>query len=429
MVGILAVGDVFISKRLPEKGYEGFDEIQEIMKQYEIRFGNLETTVQNNEGYPSAYPGGGWAMADTDCLKDIERFGFNILNLANNHSMDYCHNGLIATMKHLRKHNIPFSGVGMNLTEASLPTYVECRNGRVGFISVTSSFHDSDAAGPSGGMIKGRPGVNPLRHKEIYQIEHKLYTNLAEIASASGINDTFKWSMKNGYMLNNPDLFLRNLTFREGPVNKKISYPLEEDMNRVKLSIKESNVQADYTVVSVHSHQMSGDDQTPDEFIVEFCHECIDSGADVIFGHGSHILRGIEIYHNKIIFYGLGDFVLHNEMEVSMPQEFYQKYGADTNEYDLVGLGMQKRSNNDQKGLVANADAWKSIMACLEFDKGSVQKVKLYPIELDYNLGRTRRGWPHIDTKSDILERLAQLSFDKYGTNIEIIDGVGYIHF
>jgi poly-gamma-glutamate synthesis protein (capsule biosynthesis protein) len=35
----------------------------------------------------------------------------------------------------------------------------------------------------------------------------------------------------------------------------------------------------------------------------------VDAGADVVAGHGNHLLRGIEIYKGKPIFYGLASFV------------------------------------------------------------------------------------------------------------------------
>jgi len=35
----------------------------------------------------------------------------------------------------------------------------------------------------------------------------------------------------------------------------------------------------------------------------------IDAGADVVFGHHAHIMRGIETYRGRPIFHGLGNFV------------------------------------------------------------------------------------------------------------------------
>lgn len=40
----------------------------------------------------------------------------------------------------------------------------------------------------------------------------------------------------------------------------------------------------------------------------EFSHLVVDCGADIVFGHGPHIVRAIEIYNNRLIAYSLGNF-------------------------------------------------------------------------------------------------------------------------
>jgi poly-gamma-glutamate capsule biosynthesis protein CapA/YwtB (metallophosphatase superfamily) len=40
-----------------------------------------------------------------------------------------------------------------------------------------------------------------------------------------------------------------------------------------------------------------------------FAHELVDAGADVVFGHSPHIVRGVEVYRDRPILYGAGDFV------------------------------------------------------------------------------------------------------------------------
>jgi len=40
-----------------------------------------------------------------------------------------------------------------------------------------------------------------------------------------------------------------------------------------------------------------------------FAHALIEAGADIIFGHSSHVFRGIEFYKGRPILYGAGDFV------------------------------------------------------------------------------------------------------------------------
>lgn len=40
----------------------------------------------------------------------------------------------------------------------------------------------------------------------------------------------------------------------------------------------------------------------------EFARFCIDNGADVVFGHGPHVVRAVELYKDRFIAYSLGNF-------------------------------------------------------------------------------------------------------------------------
>ena len=40
----------------------------------------------------------------------------------------------------------------------------------------------------------------------------------------------------------------------------------------------------------------------------EFAHLCVDLGADVVFGHGPHVTRAMEVYKGRFIAYSLGNF-------------------------------------------------------------------------------------------------------------------------
>lgn len=42
--------------------------------------------------------------------------------------------------------------------------------------------------------------------------------------------------------------------------------------------------------------------------VKEFAHTCIDAGADIVYGHGPHIPRAIELYNGHLIAYSLGNF-------------------------------------------------------------------------------------------------------------------------
>ena len=364
-------------------------------------------------------------MSSPKTLLSLEAFGINAVSLANNHAMDYCHKGLEATLGYLSSSNLSYAGAGLNLAEASAPTYIDCATGRVALIAATSSFHDSDAAGNQGYTVPGRPGINPLRHKAIYQLVPELYEKVLEIGAVTGMNDTLDWSAANGYRRQSTNAKLRTIEFALGDENKKISAPAENDMKRIRTSIHEAAIQANCVVVSIHSHQFKGNDTTPDDFIVKFCHNCIDEGANIIFGHGSHILRGIEIYNKGIIFYGLGDFILQNEAMNALPADFYEKYCSEEPElWSSVGLAMKNRSKNGTIGLTANPQAWQSMAVSISFEEG-LREVKLYPLDLCSDT--PMKGWPILTKNSTILERVALLS-SNFGTDIHIKQNVGIVN-
>ena len=40
----------------------------------------------------------------------------------------------------------------------------------------------------------------------------------------------------------------------------------------------------------------------------QLAHFCIDHGADIVYGHGPHVMRAVEVYNNRFIAYSLGNF-------------------------------------------------------------------------------------------------------------------------
>jgi hypothetical protein len=84
--------------------------------------------------------------------------------------------------------------------------------------------------------------------------------------------------------------------------------------------IKKAAGQADIVVVQVHMGA-EGSDKTRvkpgTEFAfgenrcdpIKFSHAVIDAGADLVVGHGPHVVRGMEFYNGRLIAYSLGNFV------------------------------------------------------------------------------------------------------------------------
>lgn len=422
IITLALTGDVMLAKRLPKKFSPAMLKASEFLKKHDCVLGNLETTIHDGEGIPEAYPGGGWAMASGHTLDDLADFGFNMFACANNHAMDYGQTGLISTIKNLKARDIQYAGIGSNLSEASQPAYFDCENGRISLISITSSFHDSYLAGPQNQDMKGRPGVNPLRHNAVYELNSDDFKSLVRIASESGINSYHAQAIKEGYIPSGSDTFkFGGFTFSEGSTGVLHTSPLNADFLRTLASIKDAKNMSDICIVSVHGHQFKGDKEQSPEFVETFSRACIDAGADVVFCHGPHLLRGIQCYSNGIILYGLGNFILQQDQMVLLPEEYYRKYG--TTRQDTIGPSEAylRQSANNTRGLNADARTWQSVIAGIEFN-GENKVVSLQPIQLD------RYGLPCAVSDNGILQKIAELS-RPYGSVIQIENNIGKIRF
>ncbi|MCF6239861.1 MAG: CapA family protein [Bacteroidales bacterium] len=48
-----------------------------------------------------------------------------------------------------------------------------------------------------------------------------------------------------------------------------------------------------------------------------FAHMVIDAGADIVFGHGPHVTRAVDIYKNRFITYSMGNFATYRRFNLS----------------------------------------------------------------------------------------------------------------
>ncbi|MDR1436803.1 MAG: CapA family protein [Candidatus Symbiothrix sp.] len=51
--------------------------------------------------------------------------------------------------------------------------------------------------------------------------------------------------------------------------------------------------------------------------VYEFAHAVIDAGADVVFGHGPHVVRAAELYKDRFIIYSMGNFCTSGDFSIS----------------------------------------------------------------------------------------------------------------
>ncbi|GAB1643519.1 CapA family protein [Krasilnikovia sp. MM14-A1259] len=91
------------------------------------------------------------------------------------------------------------------------------------------------------------------------------------------------------------------------------------DLDHSRTVIQAAKQKADLVVVQVHmgaegsdrNHVKPGSELFFGENRgdpIAFSHAVIDAGADVVIGHGPHVLRGMQFYKGKLIAYSLGNF-------------------------------------------------------------------------------------------------------------------------
>lgn len=428
MISLIATGDSFINRHLPPNDVAA-QQLGALIRSGDVRFTNLETVLRRDEGFPSAQSGGTWAASTPEVLGDLQTYGFNVLAWANNHTLDYSYGGLQATKKYIEAYNFQHAGAGLNLAEASAVKYLECAGGRVALIAATSTFHESWIAGEQRPDVAGRPGVHPLRFQKSYRVDANQLQHLKQVAAGTGINAEHELRIKEGFA--RPD---SKSTFRFGTQlfelaangnEGEYSSPHPGDQERMRNLIDQASRSADVVLVSIHSHEMKGGSkELPADFLVDFARSCIDQGAHAVIGHGPHILRGIEIYRNRPIFYSLGDFIFQNDSVAYLPADFYEKYGLNSGHNVIDAL--ETRSNKDKRGLGVNPDVWRSVVARCEIEHGEWTKLELYPIALGFDEPSYRRGWPRLTQDVSILEHLQELSAS-FHTRIDIEDGVGKV--
>ncbi len=415
-----AAGDAIIQQRIFED-FEGYSELAPFIMQGDARFFNLETTL-NHEGETgvSQFSGGTYLRTNPEVLEDLKKFGFNMTSFNNNHAMDFGYKGFELTFEAVNKSGLIQSGAGRNLAEASAPKYLETKNGRVALIAVNTSFDPSMMAGEQTERVMGRPGINGLRIKEYVELPEEELQHIKRIAKATNINAGMDIVRKEGYIpeLKDNESELGSLKFVLGDECRHVEEIMEQDIKRVEKAIYEAKLQADYIMISVHSHQISGSaKEEPAKFLESFARRCIDMGANAVIGHGPHLLRPIEIYKDSPIFYSLGDFILQLYSVEFAPAEFFRKQGLSPE--STVHELLRQRSKDFTIGLMADKKMFRAVIPYWETEGTKLKKLTLMPIEMSMEGHKSDRGLPRRSDNKEIFEYLKEMC-EPYGTKIKV---------
>jgi len=148
-ITIVAVGDIMLGGTAEEvllkEGYDyPFKHVKPLLSNASIVIGNLEgplTSICNSDmKLDKEYVFRSPAEKVAPALKNA---GFNLLNLANNHILDYGTQGMHDTSKALKDSGINSVGVGENISQARTGIIMDTANGKVGFLSYSLTFPES----------------------------------------------------------------------------------------------------------------------------------------------------------------------------------------------------------------------------------------------------------------------------------------------
>lgn len=171
--------------------------------------------------------------------------GIDLASLANNHVLDWQRPGLLETLQTLKEAGITYAGAGQDLEEAQKPAKLKTKAGNV---IVFAYGAETSGIPESWAATEKRSGVNLL-----------------------------------------PDFS-------------------PETVAMIGEQVRHAKQEGDLVVFSVHWGSNWGYDIPPQQR--NFAHQLIDRAkVDIVYGHSSHHPQGIEIYKDKLIIYGAGDFI------------------------------------------------------------------------------------------------------------------------
>ena len=253
-ITLLGTGDLLIDRAEPETI---FQHVADTLRAADVTFGNAEQTYAEG-GYLIRGHG---SNSESRNLPAVVSAGFDVISLANNHTLDWGKEVLLETLANMKKVSLPYVGVGENIAEARRPVILERKGTKVGFLAY-SSVHPRGYEAES-----DKPGLAPIRVWTIYE----------------------------------------QTDYQPGTPPRIVTIPYPEDMAAVKEDIQKLKSKVDVVVVSMHWGLHIVPRVIP-MYCFDIGHAAVDYGADLVIGTHTHICKGIEIYRGKGIFYSTGNF-------------------------------------------------------------------------------------------------------------------------
>jgi poly-gamma-glutamate capsule biosynthesis protein CapA/YwtB (metallophosphatase superfamily) len=259
-VEVLILGDIQIHSRRANPT-TAFHRMRDTLKKADLVYANLEGLLVKSAGEKIDIPDKPeWTHPGPDGIKGLKAANIAIVGVANNVASG--RENIMKSLAVLDANGILHAGAGRNIREAHQPAIVTRKGVRIGFLQYTARWyqdHDMIATATE-------PGV-------------------ARIKSLDGVTI-------------------------DGT-----------DLDRLRADVRALRPRVDIVIVSHHNRDGStavqfgaergtsavGRDRTKtEEYQKQFARVALDTGADFVFGHGTHTIQGAEVYNGKPILYAIG---------------------------------------------------------------------------------------------------------------------------
>jgi hypothetical protein len=247
---IIGVGDIMMGTNYPENklppGHGAFlmREVEPILRNADVTFGNLEGVLLDSGGTPKTCKDPKVCYAFRTPVRYVSNLlsaGFDMMSLANNHAGDMGDAGRKSSIQVLESAGILHAGQITHKTTV--------------FVKDSVRY----------GLVAFSPNSNCV--------------SLNDLATA-----------------------------------KRLVQELDSISDIVIVSFHGGAEGAQYQNVPRKEELYYGENRGD---VYRFSHTLVDAGADIVFGHGPHVTRAVEVYNDRFIAYSLGNFCTYRGISVN----------------------------------------------------------------------------------------------------------------
>lgn len=272
-VTLLLTGDINIEHR--DDPATVFENVRDTLQRADLVYGNLEGLLVPSEGPDKDIPDkSGWQHIGPDTVLALKPGNVAVVGVANN--VAYGRNNIMQSLAVLDAHGIAHTGAGANLEEAHKPAILERKGVKFGFLQYTAKWYQEDqqiatADAPGVARIKSKDGITiDPSDLERMRDDIRRLRPLADVLIVSSHN-------RDGLGRVLPD-----------------TPPEREREVDPKTLVAPIPLGPQFSQTEAYQKQLA--------------HAAIDAGADLVYGHGSHVVQGVEVYKGKAVMYCLGNF-------------------------------------------------------------------------------------------------------------------------